>query len=439
MTQHSAPPRAGALPDATAPKPRVLCVDDEPLVLAGLARTLRPYCDVRTAVGGRAGIEALAAAPDTAVVISDLRMPELDGATFLACVRRIAPDVVRILLTGQADVASAIAVVNEGQVFRFLLKPIASNFLRSTVEAAVVQYRAFRDERALLEEIVPTSIARLARNLLSAAYPDAYARAQRLADLVGRIGPRLALAHRAPVKTAALLSQMGVLALPPQLRARVCGSGPLTPAEQQAAREVPLLAARMLAGIPRLDSVRYILSHATHADMRPDDAAATAPEPGGDASGVVGARLLRFALAYEEMASAGVPRAAILPALAHDVRDDGSALVLAALQAYAAECDLVDGDAPDHDAPATSDAPGFGVLHPPASDPGMTPASSGLRLSEVSVGMVFTADVCTDAGLVLVARGREVSPALIERIRADWSDIASTIWVHVAALASAPA
>jgi len=69
--------------------PRILCVDDEPNVLAGLARPLRPSYDVTTAVGAAAGLAALAAGPAVHVVISDLRMPSMDGAAFLGHVRQV--------------------------------------------------------------------------------------------------------------------------------------------------------------------------------------------------------------------------------------------------------------------------------------------------------------------------------------------------------------
>jgi CheY-like chemotaxis protein len=81
-------------------RPRILCVDDEKNVLEGLSRTLRALYSVETAVGGSQGIEVLKAKGPFVVVVSDLRMPGMSGVEFLSHVRRIAPDTVRVLLTG---------------------------------------------------------------------------------------------------------------------------------------------------------------------------------------------------------------------------------------------------------------------------------------------------------------------------------------------------
>ena len=415
---------------------RVLCVDDAPLVLGGLARTLRLNYDVRTAAGGRAGIEALAADREIAVVISDLRMPGLDGATFLACARRGAPAATRVVLTGQADVADAIAAVNEGQVFRFLLKPIDARLLRSAVDAAVAQHRAFEDQRAQLEQLVPESVALFVQHLLARVDPAACARAARLKRFVAEVGPRLTLGHRWPVEVAAVLSQVGVLAPPRTLRDRGGPGHALAPGDQRAALDAPLLGEQLLAGIPLVDSVRYILRHAARPLLAPVPGLAQtpdqppgdrAPEPGADAAGVLGARLLRFALAYEEMASQGTDRATILATLARYV-EEGDAPVLAALRAHAT--DVMD------DAPVSAALGEFPAGAPEAHTLTADADAAAVRvvcLSEVHAGMQFVADVRTDGGLLLVAGGQVVTPALVDHIRRDWQSFAASLRVHVSA------
>src|ERR1700754_1010076 len=101
------PSRANSMPA----KPIVLCVDDDPGVVKGLARTLKKGYEVRTALSGREGLDLLATQPDVAVVISDMQMPHMDGATFLAEARKAAPDAIRILLTGSDDVKDAARTV----------------------------------------------------------------------------------------------------------------------------------------------------------------------------------------------------------------------------------------------------------------------------------------------------------------------------------------
>ena len=98
--------------------PRVLCVDDEPHVLEGLRDSLRRSFDVSVADSGGAGLALLEKDPDGyAVVVSDMRMPGMSGAAFLSQAKRVAPNAVRVLLTGHADVEAAISAVNDGQLF----------------------------------------------------------------------------------------------------------------------------------------------------------------------------------------------------------------------------------------------------------------------------------------------------------------------------------
>src|SRR5690349_22769547 len=97
-------------------KDRVLFVDDEPNVLDGIRRQLRNRVELETATSAAAGLDIISRQGPFAVVVSDMRMPEMDGARFLAKVNEIAPQTVRMVLSGQADLESTIAAVNEGRV-----------------------------------------------------------------------------------------------------------------------------------------------------------------------------------------------------------------------------------------------------------------------------------------------------------------------------------
>src|SRR5664279_3439182 len=118
MTASPAPRRDRGL------RPRILCVDDEPQILESLRDTLHRDYEVQTAGSGAEGLGLLAEEPDGyAVIISDMRMPEMLGSVFLHNARLIAPDTTRMLLTGHADLDAAVTAVNEAQLFRFLTKP----------------------------------------------------------------------------------------------------------------------------------------------------------------------------------------------------------------------------------------------------------------------------------------------------------------------------
>ena len=131
-----------------------------------------------TAPDGAAGLAALQHHLATAVVISDMRMPGMDGASFLHRTRQVAPDTVRLLLTGDTNLDSAIAAVNHGQIFRFLTKPCPPQVLIPTLVSAAKQYDLITGEKVLLEQTLHGCIKTLT-DVLSLANPAAFGRATR--------------------------------------------------------------------------------------------------------------------------------------------------------------------------------------------------------------------------------------------------------------------
>ncbi|WP_211238099.1 HD domain-containing phosphohydrolase [Derxia gummosa] len=143
-------------------RPSVLAVDDEPGILSALKRMFRKEeIDLFTAGSGP---EALAFLAENEVdcVISDMRMPEMDGAQLLEQVRNLAPQTVRILLTGHADTASTIAAINQGQVSRYVHKPWNDNELVLVVREGL-QTKWLAQERDRLQELTRTQKEELAR------------------------------------------------------------------------------------------------------------------------------------------------------------------------------------------------------------------------------------------------------------------------------------
>jgi CheY-like chemotaxis protein len=132
-------------------KPRVICVDDEPQVLESLRDTLRRRFDVTVTTNGFEALRMLASEP-FAVVLSDMRMPRLNGSRFLTLAREHAPDTVRLLLTGQSSVDDAVAAVNDGEIFRFLLKPCPPRALIEALDSAAQRHHELRRDRELADQ-----------------------------------------------------------------------------------------------------------------------------------------------------------------------------------------------------------------------------------------------------------------------------------------------
>lgn len=137
--------------NVTGDRPHLLFVDDEPLVLEGLRRCVHKEFLADLAGGPDEGLEKLRHCGPYAVVISDMHMPGMDGVEFLATVRILSPDSVRVMLTGDNELEVAMRAVNEGSIFRFLRKPASPEQILTALRDGVTQYRARRSEKEQLE------------------------------------------------------------------------------------------------------------------------------------------------------------------------------------------------------------------------------------------------------------------------------------------------
>jgi CheY-like chemotaxis protein len=237
----------------------VLFVDDEPDLLEGITRALGSHFAVSTATGAAEGLRVLKARGPFAVVVSDMRMPEMNGAQFLGRVRELAPDSVRIILSGQADLQQTIAAVNEGNIFRFLSKPCDTHSLIVAVGTAVEQYNLIQTEKVLLEQTL-TGAVNVLIEMLGIVAPSAYSRARRLQRYVIALAAALNLGENWQWPLAALLSQIGCISLPKELAAKFEAGQALSEEERQVFESHPQMAARMLESIPRLETVAAIVA-----------------------------------------------------------------------------------------------------------------------------------------------------------------------------------
>lgn len=138
----------------------LLFVDDEPSILSSLRRLFRPLgYTIHVAESGARGLELLAE-HSIDLVISDMRMPQMDGARFLEEVRNRWPAVMRILLTGYADVTSTVAAINRGEIYRYISKPWDDNEIVLVVQKAL-DYKRLQSENARLLALTQAQNAEL--------------------------------------------------------------------------------------------------------------------------------------------------------------------------------------------------------------------------------------------------------------------------------------
>jgi DNA-binding NtrC family response regulator len=148
---------------------RILFVDDEQSILDGYKRLLHDQFKIEVVPGGGQALAAIHLFGPYAIVISDMQMPGMNGAEFLGQVRQLAPNTVRMLLTGFKDINLAIEAVNEGRIFRYLTKPCEKKELVNAIELGLMQYHANVEAREAVKEAkeVKMQAASLSKVLLS--------------------------------------------------------------------------------------------------------------------------------------------------------------------------------------------------------------------------------------------------------------------------------
>ena len=146
-----------------------------------------------------------------------MRMPGIDGIQLLQQVKERYPNIIRVMLTGTADVQTAIDAINTGEVFRFLSKPTTTKTLSDTIEAALEQVRLIEAESRLLRETL-TGTVNLLYDLMASINPEGHKRGVWLRDAVRELAQSIdVLRGRWDIEVAALLSQIGAISLPPNL------------------------------------------------------------------------------------------------------------------------------------------------------------------------------------------------------------------------------
>jgi len=165
---------------------KILLVDDDKGILDGYRRSLSREFPMETALGGQQALQMVAESGPYAVVVSDMRMPGMDGIQLLSKIKALSPDTIRVMLTGNADTDTAVNAINEGSIFRFLNKPCSKEVMAKTLTAALVQYRLVNAEKQLLEQTLSGSM-------------------QVLTEVLSLVNPAALAAPNAPAATSTIL------------------------------------------------------------------------------------------------------------------------------------------------------------------------------------------------------------------------------------------
>ncbi len=358
---------------------KILFVDDDPNILAAFEWQLRKDFSVRTALGGEEGLRAVATHYPFAVIVSDLRMPGMDGIQFLSRVRQATADSVRMMLTGNADLSTAIDAVNQGNIFRFLTKPCEQQTLIKALSDGVRQYQLITAERELLEKTLRGSIKVLSE-ILHLLNPEAFGRASRITRYAREVASAMGVSSVWQIETAAALSQIGCVILPEAAVKKLYTGEELTGEESQLFAMHPCIGSDLLSHIPRMKTIAKIIAN----QEKNFDGSGFPRESKGGEEIPLGARILKVVLDFDTLKARGVSNREASAKLTKSTgRYDPD--VLSALRRILA--------AESHDEERT------------------------VRANELVDGMILAQDIRFLDGRIFVGRGYEVNRTLRERIK----------------------
>ncbi len=361
--------------ESDALKPKVLLVDDEPAICKLLAVQLREDYDITTATSGAEGVRKLVSQGPFAAVVSDYEMPAMDGSTFLTLVQQKSPDSIRLMLTGNRHFEVAIEAINNGGVYKIITKPCNAQELAPTIADAVEQYKVRTADRELLNNTLDGSV-NLLIDVVSIVSPRTFGAASAAAGVVRDICDAMKLENGWEIRLAAMLSQIGCIALGRELAEKIASGAPLDESERELCEGHPEIGNNLVARIPRLQGAANIiarqrLNYESTREFR-------------DEAWFSGASILRVALDYVQLTGTGKTSAEALK----EMKMNGDAydpLVLATLQSVR--------ESRERSVVVTC------------------------MVNDLEEGMTLASDVLDARGQLLVSKGRELSRFLLGRIR----------------------
>jgi response regulator RpfG family c-di-GMP phosphodiesterase len=370
---------SSAKPAKNIPPEKILFVDDELNVLQALQRQLRNLFNIETASSGAEALQVVTCAGPFAVVVADMRMPAMDGIQFLTRLKEAAPQAVRMMLSGNADQQTAVDAINAGSILRFLNKPCPTETLSKALEAGIEQYRLVMAEKELLEKTLAGCV-KVLTEMLSMVNASAFGRASRVHRFVHRVVQFLKLPDAWKYELAASLSQIGCAMLPAELLDKVYAGQALTEEEEKLFASHPSVGAKLLAKIPRLESVAAMIE----AQHQTNNASSGVSDSASADEIRMGAQILKLALDLDQKLQGGAQIQAAVNDLKHRQHEYNPSLL--------AILDRLD------------------IRHADAE-------TRAVRVSELHLQMILDEDLHTKTGQLLLKRGHEVNYSVLVMLR----------------------
>jgi response regulator RpfG family c-di-GMP phosphodiesterase len=354
-------------------------VDDEAYILSAYMRNLKSKYNILTSSKPEEAIKLFRNSEDPIkVVVSDYKMPGMDGVQFLYLVKNVSPDTVRIILTGYAELKTAIKAVNEGNIFRFLTKPCAVEILGAAIDAGIHQYNLKTVEKDVLDRTLK-GIIKLLTDILSAVNPAYFGKALRMRNFSRSIAEILDVERIWDVEIAALLSQIGIITIPNDILDKSFKGASLSEKESIILNSVPGVGESLLKNIPRLEQIAKAIAYQ---DKRYDGSDVPLENKAGDAIPLIG-RILKVAGDYDRLVEGGANNEAAIKALS-EKKGCYDPNILVALKSA-----------------TMGEGRGFVMKSVPIED--------------LKPGMIVAENIVDQEGSFLLGKGNEITPILLFR------------------------
>jgi response regulator RpfG family c-di-GMP phosphodiesterase len=286
---------------------RILFVDDEPNILDAYRRTFYSRYDFIMTDSGAAALDIIVKSEPFHVIVTDYKMPVMNGVELLNKVRILSPETIQIMLTGQAEMQAVIDLINKGKIFRFLTKPCAAEDMIVNIDDALRQYELITAEKELLGRTLSGSL-KVLMDLLALAKPQAFTKTQRIRSLARLITGELVFDNKWQIEIAATLSQIGCVTIPDDILKKVYKGFVLSEGEDKMFSSHPSIGADMIMNIPRLDKVADIIRYQ---EKNFDGSGFPADEIKEDMI-PAGSRILKIVLDYDKAVSGGAEPQTVL-------------------------------------------------------------------------------------------------------------------------------
>ena len=357
----------------------ILLVEDDADYAALFRAQLPENYDLTTVSSAEDGLASIAAGESFNIVVSDYDLPGMNGIDFLEKVREVAPQSVRIMMTGHADLAGATEAINKGNVFRYLVKSAHRSDLFAALADARNHYMLEKSQQELLEHTLSGAI-KLMIEMLSMTYPVVFGRSRKIRARARAIATRLNIEQSWEIDVAALLSHVGCITLPRDLVKKWIEGEELSKQELETIGHHSDVGRNLLMKIPRLENVANAVGNLGKFNLSTTGVMPLRKAPRTDML----TSILQAAQEFELFLAGGITEAEALDRLHQESGKKYYTEVLAALRAEILKAKV-----------------GHIVVEIP--------------VSKLAAGMIAADDIRNSSGYVLIPRDHEVSE--VERIR----------------------